>query len=83
MQKFLDNKASLGNECVRITFKKRTTINGIFVRGHRDYTEMKAKNFWRIVPESQIEAWEATGNVQLAKLFLGTEFTRLSIRKED
>ncbi|RYY41456.1 MAG: short-chain dehydrogenase [Chitinophagaceae bacterium] len=81
IQKFLDNKAVAANDSVQISFRKRATITGIFVRGHRDYTEMKSKNFWRIVPESQFVAWEATGDVQLAKLFLGTEFSRLSMRK--
>jgi hypothetical protein len=82
IQKFLDSKTSEGNECVRITFKKRAAVYGIFVRDHRDYTDLKAKNFWRIVPESQFTAWEQTKNVQLAKLFLGTDFSRLSLSKE-
>ncbi|RYG53823.1 MAG: short-chain dehydrogenase [Chitinophagaceae bacterium] len=64
-----------------ISFKKRNMICGLFVKGHRDYTDLKAKNFWRIVPQSQFTAYQKTGDVQLAKIFCGAEFSRLSIAK--
>src|SRR6476620_1242395 len=57
IQKFLDNKASIGNEYVNITFKNRVSVYGLFVSDHKDYAYLKAKNFWRIVPQSQFEAY--------------------------
>lgn len=78
IQKFLDNKTSTGNEYVRITFKRRDTIYGRFVRDHNDYNELKAKNFWRIVPKSQLAAFNQSHNVGLAKIFSGFEFSRLT-----
>ena len=81
IQKFLDNKTSAGNEYVKITFKKRNPICGLFVKGHRDYDDLKSKNFWRIVPQSQFDAYHQSKNVGLAKIFSGSDFTRLTVSK--
>jgi hypothetical protein len=81
IQKFLDNKTSAGNEYVKITFKKRDAVYGLFVRGHKDYNDLKAKNFWRIVPQSQFDAYQKSNNVGLAKIFSGSDFTRLTVTK--
>jgi hypothetical protein len=83
IQKFLDNKTSSGNEHVKITFKKRDAIYGLFVRDNKDYGELRAKNFWRIVPKSQFDAYQRSRNVGLAKIFSGSEFSRLTISKEE
>jgi hypothetical protein len=83
IQKFLDSKTSSSstNEYVKISFKKRDPICGLFVRDHRDYTELKSKNFWRIVPESQFANYDKTKDVGLAKIFCGLEFSRLNLSK--
>lgn len=81
IQKFLDAKTSPKQEYVMISFKKRNTICGLFVKGHRDYSDLKSKNFWRIVPESQFSAYQKSGDIQLAKIFSGTEFSRLTLAK--
>lgn len=81
IQKFLDNKTSPKQAYVMVSFKKRNTICGLFVQGHRDYTELKSKNFWRIVPESQFVAYQKTKDIQLAKIFSGSEFSRLALAK--
>jgi hypothetical protein len=79
IQKFLDKKTSAQNEYVKISFRKREAINGLFVKGHRDYSYLASKNFWRIVPQSQFASYQKTGDVSLAKIFCGTDFTRLSL----
>jgi hypothetical protein len=81
IQKFLDKKTSAGNEYVKITFKRRDAVYGLFVKDHRDYGELKSKNFWRIVPQSQFDAYHQSKNVGLAKLFNGADFTRLTVGK--
>ena len=77
IQKFLDKKTNESKDSVRISFRKRPAIQGLFLRGHRDFAELKTKNFWRIVPESQVAAYRRTGDAGLAKIFSGTEFSRL------
>jgi hypothetical protein len=67
----------LGNQPVKISFKTRNALKGIFIRMN-DYQELKSKNFWRIVSESYIPEWEKTGNSNLARIFNGAEITRLS-----
>lgn len=75
IQKFVESKNAAGR-AVSISFRKRTPVTGLFIKA-KDYEEMKAKNFWRIVPEARITEWEKTNDVQLAKLFSGNDFTRL------
>ena len=79
IQKFLDNKTSTGNEHIKITFKKREAIYGLFVKEHKDYSDLKSKNFWRIVPKSQFEAYSKSKNIGLAKIFHGSEFSKLAV----
>jgi hypothetical protein len=76
IEKFLDNKAGK-NEPVNIHFKERNTITGIFVKG-RDYDEMKAKNFWRIVNANVAGDWDKTKDMGLSRLYNGLSFTKLS-----
>ncbi|HTE32254.1 MAG TPA: hypothetical protein VK666_17860 [Chryseolinea sp.] len=66
-----------GEKEIKIHFKQRSTITGLFIKGH-DYDEMRSKNFWRIVTHANIENWRKTKDFNLAKIFNGTEFTRLS-----
>lgn len=76
IEKFIENK-NRKDSGVNIHFKQRSTVKGLFIRTN-DYTELKSKNFWRIVSDSKIEAWEKTKDINLARIFNGTEFTRLS-----
>lgn len=82
IQKFLDNTVSSQDTAVRITFKKRETILGLFLRDHNDYNYLKSKNFWRIVPKSQVENYLQTRNNGLAKIFNGSEFVKLTLLKD-
>jgi hypothetical protein len=59
-----------GEKEIKIYFKQRSTIN--------DYDELRSKNFWRIVTNTSIETWKKTKDANLAKIFNGMEFTRLS-----
>jgi hypothetical protein len=82
IQKFLDKKTTDNNEYVKISFKKRDSIYGLFIKDNKDYSELKSKNFWRIVPQSQFSAYQQSKNVNLTKLFSGSEFSKLSVNKE-
>ena len=81
IQKFLESKTSNGNDYVKIDFKKRETIYGLFVKD-QDYDDLKAKNFWRIVTRKHFEEYKKSNNVNLAKIFNGAEFSRLSLLTE-
>jgi uncharacterized membrane protein YheB (UPF0754 family) len=76
IEKFIETKAR-ENSKVNIHFKQRDTVKGIFIRNH-DYDELKSKNFWRIVSESKLGEWKKTKDNNLARIFNGAEFTRLS-----
>jgi hypothetical protein len=76
IEKFIETKAQK-NAKVNIHFKQRDTVKGVFIRTG-DYEELKIKNFWRIVSITKLEEWERTKDNNLARIFNGAEFTRLS-----
>ncbi|MBI1782790.1 MAG: short-chain dehydrogenase [Sphingobacteriales bacterium] len=76
IEKFLDNNEGK-SQAVNIHFKERNTITGIFIKG-RDYEEMKAKNFWRIVNTNVVGEWDKTKDMSLSRLYNGLSFTKLS-----
>jgi hypothetical protein len=82
IQKFLTTKASPVNSYVKIDFKKRDTIYGLFLT-EGDYNDLKAKNFWRIVTRKYFEEYKKSKNPNLAKIFNGQEFSRLSLLTDD
>ena len=81
IEKFLDKKTTAQGNYIKITFKKRDSINGLFVKD-KDYAHLKSKNFWRIVTHSHLDEFRKSGNISLAKIFSGSEFSRLSLYKE-
>ncbi|MGB3006021.1 MAG: short-chain dehydrogenase [Chitinophagaceae bacterium] len=74
--KFVETKNNT-DKALNIHFKQRSTITGLFIQGN-DYQELKSKNFWRIVSGQNIEQWRKTKDMNLARIFNGMEFTRLS-----
>jgi hypothetical protein len=81
IENFLVKKTTVQNNYVRITFKKRDAIYGLFIKD-KDYADLKSKNFWRIVPRSRFDEYNKSKNVSLAKIFCGTEFSRLTLYKD-
>ncbi|MFT3902698.1 MAG: short-chain dehydrogenase [Niabella sp.] len=79
IEKFLDTNAKSA-KVVNVHFKDRSTVTGVFV-SLKDYGELKAKNFWRLVNAKNIEQWKKTKDIELSRLFNGASFTRLSITK--
>lgn len=76
IEKFIEKKIKK-HARVNIHFKQRSTVKGVFLQT-ADYEELKSKNFWRIVTESNNAEWKRTGDNNLARIFNGAEFTRLS-----
>lgn len=80
ISKFLE-PSHLAKTAIKIEFKKRNALIGIFVDS-ADYEDLKTKNFWRIVSEVNIPEWKRTNDNKLAKIFSGSEFTRITVAKE-
>jgi hypothetical protein len=78
IQKFLATKEIPKGKHLKIDFKKRDAIYGRLIQGN-DYNDLKAKNLWRIVRERDFEEWSKSKNVDLAKIFSGSDFVKLSI----
>lgn len=74
--KFIETK-NKSDKALNIHFKTRSTLTGLFIKGN-DYDELRSKNFWRIVTNGNIEQWNKTKDMNLARIFNGMEFTRLS-----
>ena len=67
----------IAKKTFRIHFKTRNSMLGIFL-DVADYEDLKAKNFWRIVTETNIENWKKSKDINLARIFNGTEITKLT-----
>lgn len=77
---FIENEQQ-NHPKIKVEFKKRNTIMGLFVQ-LKDYEELKAKNFFRFVSESNLEDWHKTKNINNAKMFSGSDFAKLSVLKK-
>lgn len=78
IQKFIETKAAPANSYVKIDFKKREAIYGLFLMDG-DYKDLKAKNFWRIVTRKHFDEYNKSKNASLARIFNGSEFSKLSL----
>ena len=76
IEKFIENK-NRKDAAVNIHFKERSTVIGLFIQG-ADYSELKSKNFWRIVSSTYLNEWKETRNMNLARIYNGISFTRLT-----
>ena len=76
IEKFVEGKGR-EDSTINIHFKERSTVTGVFIRTPY-YGELKMKNLWRIVSHAKIEEWRKTKNLDLARIFNGLSFTRLT-----
>jgi hypothetical protein len=74
------NPENVGKNVITISFKSRNNIKGLFIQ-MPDFNELKVKNYWRVVPEKNIDEWKKSKNLNLARIFNGQEFTKLAVDK--
>jgi len=82
IKKFIESKITNNNKYVKIEFSKREPIYGIFITDN-DFKDLSAKNFWRIVTSKNFDAYNKSKDVNLARLFNGTEFSKLSLLNDE
>lgn len=82
IKKFIQSKVTEKNKYVKIEFGKRDPLYGIFITGN-DFNDLSSKNFWRIVTSKNFEQYKTSSNTDLAKIFNGSEFTRLSLLSDE
>jgi hypothetical protein len=78
IETFLKKETVPQGKIIRFEMKKRNPVRGLIVQG-RDYNELKGKNFWRIVTQTHLAEYTKSQNINLAKIFSGTEFAKLSL----
>ena len=78
IEQFLNRETVPQGKVIRFEMKKRNPVRGLIVKG-KDYDELKMKNFWRIVTQTNLIEYTKTKNINLAKIFSGTEFAKLSL----
>ncbi len=81
IEKFLKTKEVSAETYVKIDFPKRNSLYGLFIKD-ADYNDLKAKNFWRIVTRQHFDQWKEKKDINLAKIFNGAEFSRLTLYKD-
>jgi hypothetical protein len=77
IEKFLIKNEKQENAYVKISFRKRNAVYGLFVKD-KDYSHLKSKNFWRIVTKTHFDEFSESQDISLAKIFNGAEFSRLA-----
>ena len=83
IQNFLNKNLANQNKYVKIQFQKRHSVYGLFLTDERDFKELSAKNFWRIVTQRNLDHYNRSKDVKLSRLFNGSEITRLSVFVEE
>jgi len=78
IEQFLSRETVPQGKIIRFEMKKRNPVRGLIVKG-KDYDELKGKNFWRIVTQMNLTEYQKTQNINLAKIFSGTDFAKLSL----
>ena len=81
IEKFLTKKTTPENNYVKINFKKREAIYGLFIKD-KDYSDLKSKNFWRIVTHTRFDEYNRSKDINLARIFHGSEFSSLTLYKD-
>lgn len=74
IEKFLDKKP--GSNTIEIRFKTRQPVRGVFLKTP-DYDELSQKNLWRIVNERNLVSFRESNDLNLARIFNGSDFTKL------
>jgi len=82
IKKFIASKITEKNKYVKIEFSKRDPVYGIFVND-ADFGDLSAKNFWRIVTSKNFDNYNKTNDVNLARIFNGSAFSRLSLLNDE
>jgi hypothetical protein len=78
IETFLAKETIPSGKVIRFELKKRNPVRGLIVQG-RDYNDLKAKNFWRIVTQTNLAAFQKSKDINLAKIFSGSDFAKLSL----
>jgi hypothetical protein len=78
IETFLAKETIPQGKVIRFEMKKRNPVRGLIVQG-RDYHELKTKNFWRIVTQTNLAAYQKSNDINLAKIFSGSDFAKLSL----
>ena len=82
IETFLGKETIPDGKIIRFELKKRDPVRGLIVQG-RDYNELKAKNFWRIVTQKNFDHYSRSKDLSLSRLFNGSEITKLSLLTEE
>jgi hypothetical protein len=82
IKKFVETKVTEKDKYVKIEFSKRDPIYGMFITD-TDYQDLSAKNFWRILTSKNFDAYNKNKDVNLARIFNGSEFSKLSLLSDE
>lgn len=82
IKNFVETKTTDKDKYVKVEFSKREPIYGIFITG-ADYKDLSSKNFWRIVTSKNFDAYNKTKDINLARIFNGSEFSKLSLLSDE
>jgi carboxypeptidase C (cathepsin A) len=83
IQSFLSKSTTDKNPYVKVSFQKREPIYGLFLTTERDFKDLSTKNFWRIVSKKNFDQYKKFKDVNLSRIYNGSEITRLSLLTDE
>jgi hypothetical protein len=78
IEKFINANKLPEDKYLKITFRKRNPVYGIFVHG-KDASDLQSKNFWRVVTLTKFKEYQVSKDINLSSIFHGSEFSRIAI----
>ena len=81
IDKFIENATNNLASPVKIIFKTRNAVEGVFIRTS-DFSELRGKNYWRIVTLKYLDNYSSSKDINCSRIFNGAEFTKLTSIKE-
>ncbi len=78
IEKFIKATKLPANKYLKISFKKRNAVYGIFIHC-KDARDLETKNFWRIVTLTHFKDYQTSKDINLSRIFHGSEFSKLSV----
>jgi len=82
IKKFIESKITQKDKYVKIEFPKREPVYGIFITD-ADFKAISSNNLWRIVTSKNFDSYNKTNDVNLSRIFNGSEFSRLSLLSDE
>jgi hypothetical protein len=80
---FVSKNSTGKDKFIKIDFKNRAAVYAHFLTESNDFQDLSAKNFWRVVTDKQFDDYSVSKSLNFARIFHGSDFTKLSMKNTE